>query len=205
VTERSSHVAQAVWWCGLSVGWAAIAGATSLIAGLVAGSIALIGFGADSLVDGSASAVLVWRFSAEISDASQAERVERQAARAVGVILMLIGLYLTVAAVLALANRSSPETSVVGVALSAASVLVLPILAQAKLRLAQPLASSALHGDGVLSLAGAGLAAATLLSLLVNSAFGWWWADAVAALLIAATLLRESWLITRGALRRCVE
>jgi divalent metal cation (Fe/Co/Zn/Cd) transporter len=135
VTERSSHVAQAVWWCGLSVGWAAIAGATSLIAGLVAGSIALIGFGADSLVDGSASAVLVWRFSAEISDASQAERVERQAARAVGVILMLIGLYLTVAAVLALANRSSPETSVVGVALSAASVLVLPILAQAKLRL----------------------------------------------------------------------
>jgi hypothetical protein len=98
---------------------------------------------------------LAWR-----TDSYPARRrasFECQAARAVGVILTLIGLYLTVAAVLALANRSSPETTVVGVALSAASVLVLPILAQAKLRLAQGLASSALQGDGVLSLAGAGL------------------------------------------------
>jgi divalent metal cation (Fe/Co/Zn/Cd) transporter len=181
------------------VGWAAIAGATSLIAGLVAGSIALIGFGADSLVDGAASAVLIWRFSAERSGANRADVVERRAARLVGAILILIALYLTVAAVLALANRSSPEGTVVGVALTAASVLVLPVLARAKLRLAEPLASSALHGDGVLSLAGAGLAAATLLSLLVDSAFGWWWADAVAALLIAGTLLREGWLISRGA------
>ena len=155
-----------------------------MTSGLIAGSIALIGFGADSLVDGSASAVLV----------------ERQAARAVGVILMLIALYLTIAAVLALANRSSPETTLVGVVLSAASVLVLPILGRAKLRLAKSLASSALHADGVLSLAGAGLASATLLSLFADSALGWWWADAVAALLIAGTLFRESLLISRGAL-----
>ena len=200
MTERSSQVAQAVVWCGLSIAWAAIAGATSLTAGLIAGSIALIGFGADSLVDGSASAVLVWRFRAEDSEADHAEQVERQAARAVGVILMLIALYLTIAAVLALANRSSPETTLVGVVLSAASVFVLPILGRAKLRLAKSLASSALHGDGVLSLAGAGLAAATLLSLFADSALGWWWADAVAALLIAGTLFRESWLISRGAL-----
>ena len=77
-------------------------------------------------------------------------------------------------------------------------MLVLPILAKAKLRLARPLESSALHGDGVLSLAGAVLAAATLISFLLDSAFGWWWADAVAALLIAGTLLREGWLISRA-------
>lgn len=73
---------------------------------------------------------------------------------------------------------------------------MLPVLARAKLRLAGRLGSSALRGDGVLSLAGAALAAATLVSLLVQSAFGWWWADAVAALLIAGTLLREGSLIS---------
>ena len=75
--------------------------------------------------------------------------------------------------------------------MTAASILVLPVLARAKLRLSEQLTSSALHGDGVLSLAGAALAAATLVSLLVDSAFGWWWADAVAGMLIAVTLVRE--------------
>jgi divalent metal cation (Fe/Co/Zn/Cd) transporter len=176
-----------------------MAGATALIAGLVAGSVALIGFGADSIVDGSASAVLVWRFSAERSGAGHAHVVERRAARLVGAILVVIGLYLTVAAVVALASHSHPQSTVVGAALTAASVLVLPVLARAKLRLAKQLGSSALRGDGVLSFAGAVLAAATLLSLLADSAFGWWWADAVAALLIAGTLLREGWLISLDA------
>jgi divalent metal cation (Fe/Co/Zn/Cd) transporter len=187
-----------VWWCALSVAWAVAAGATAFIAGLVVGSVALIGFGADSIVDGSASAVLVWRFSTERSGASHADVVERRAAHLVGAILVLIGLYLAVAAVFALANHSHPESTVVGVALTAASVPVLPVIARAKLRLAKQLGSSALHGDAVLSLAGAVLGAATLISLLVDSAFGWWWADAVAALLIAGALLRESWLIRVG-------
>jgi divalent metal cation (Fe/Co/Zn/Cd) transporter len=187
-----------VWWCGLSVVWTVLAGATALIAGLVVGSVALIGFGADSIVDGSASAVLVWRFGAEKSGTINVDVVERRAARLVGGILVLIGVYLAVAAVVAMANHSHPEHTVVGVVLTAASVLVLPVLARAKLRLSNQLGSSALHGDGVLSLAGAALAAATLVSLLVESAFGWWWADAVAALLIAAILLREGCLISLG-------
>jgi divalent metal cation (Fe/Co/Zn/Cd) transporter len=196
VIARSNQLARAVWWCALSVAWAVGAGGTALIAGLVVGSVALVGFGADSIVDGSASAVLVWRFSAERSGASHADVVERRAARLVGGILVLIGVYLAVAAVVALANHSHPERSAVGVALTAASLAVLPVLARAKLRLAKQLDSSALHGDGVLSSAGAALAAATLVSLLVESAFGWWWADAVAALLIAGALLREGWLIS---------
>lgn len=197
VTDRSSRLVQAVHWCALSVAWAAAAGAAALIAGLVAGSVALIGFGADSIVDGSASAVLVWRFSAERSEAGHVDVVERRAARLVAAVLVLIGAYLIVAAVFALANHWHPEGTVIGATLTAASVLMLPVLARAKLRLAEQLYSPALHGDGVLSLAGAVLAAATLISLLVNSAFGWWWADAVVALLIAGTLLREGWLISR--------
>jgi divalent metal cation (Fe/Co/Zn/Cd) transporter len=142
--------------------------------------------------------VLVWRFGAEKAGAINVDVVERRAARLVGGILVVIGVYLAVAGVVALANRSHPEHTAVGVVLTAASVLVLPVLARAKLRLSNQLGSSALHGDGVLSLAAAALAAATLVSLLVESALGWWWADAVAAMLIAATLPREGWLISLG-------
>lgn len=196
VMVRSDQLRLAVWWCALSVAWAVLAGVTALIAGVIADSVALIGFGADSIVDGSASAVLVWRFSAERSNASDTDVVERRAARLVGGILVLIGAYLVVAGVIALANHSHPERTALGVALTAASMLVLPVLARAKLRLAKQFDSAALHGDGVLSLAGAVLATATLISLLLDSAFGWWWADAVAALLIAGTLLREGWLVS---------
>jgi divalent metal cation (Fe/Co/Zn/Cd) transporter len=164
----------------------------------VVGSVALIGFGADSIVDGSASAVLIWRFAAEQAAAINVEVVERRTARLVGGVLVLIGIYLAVASVIELADHSHPTHTPVGMVLTGASLLVLPVLAHAKLRLSNQLGSSALHGDGVLSLAGAALAAATLISLLVESAFGWWWADAAAALLIAATLLREGCSISLG-------
>ena len=189
--HRPHYVSEAIRWCALSVGWATVAGGTSLAAGAAAGSVALVGFGADSIVDGSASAVLVWRFGRERSGATGTEVIERRANRIVGAILILIGLYLTASAIAELANHSAPDRSTLGLVLTAASVLVLPVLARAKLNLARPLESSALREDGVLSLAGAALAAATLLSLLLNASFGWWWSDAVAALMISATLIRE--------------
>jgi divalent metal cation (Fe/Co/Zn/Cd) transporter len=189
--QRSDHVGQAIRWSALSLGWALLVGATSLAAGVAAGSVALVGFGADSIVDGSVSAMLVWRFRVERSGARDTELVERRATRIVGAILVLIGLYLIASAVTELASHSVPDRSTIGIFLSAASALVLPVLATAKLRLAGPLDSSALRADGILSLAGAALASATLASLLLDASLGWWWSDAVAALAIAATLLRE--------------
>ena len=100
--------------------------------------------------------------------------VERRAARAIGAVLVVIGVDVSVSAVAALAGHSVPLRSTVGVVLTAASILVLPVLARAKLRLARLLGSSALRGDGVLSLAGAALAAVALASLALNAAFGWW-------------------------------
>jgi divalent metal cation (Fe/Co/Zn/Cd) transporter len=191
--RRDQHVSEAIRWCALSVGWAALAGAGAVIAGFSAGAIALIGFGADSITDGMASAVLVWRFRHEQSGGHHVHLVERRAAQAVGAILILIALYVAVSAVAALAGHSVPDSSTVGLALTGASVLVLSVLARAKLRLAGRLESSALRGDGVLSLAGAALAAVTLASLALDAAFGWWWCDSVAALLIAAFMLREGW------------
>jgi divalent metal cation (Fe/Co/Zn/Cd) transporter len=172
------------------VAWAAFAGTSSLVAGLAASSIALVAFGANSILDGTASGVLVWRFRHERSGAD-ADTVERRAALAVGVVMSAVALYLGARAVRALVDHSGPETSSFGVLLTAASAVVLPVLAGAKLRLAAPLRSPGLRGDGVLSLAGAVLAAATMLSLLVDAELDWWWADSVAALLISTLLLVE--------------
>lgn len=189
--RRDQDVSSAIRWCALSVLWAVIVGASAVVAGLAAGVIALVGFGADSITDGLASAALVWRFRRERSGEHDVELVERRVAWAVGTILIGIGIYVGASAVLALADHSAPDSSSAGVALTSASILVLPVLARAKLRLASSLHSSALRGDGILSLAGAALAAVTLASLALDAAVGWWWCDAVAALLIAAFLLRE--------------
>jgi divalent metal cation (Fe/Co/Zn/Cd) transporter len=188
---RDRHVSEAIRWCALSVAWAVIVGVTAVVDGFAAGAIALVGFGADSITDGSASAVLVWRFRQERSSSHDLDVVERRAARMVGAVLVVIGVYVSVSAVAALAGHSVPERSTVGVVLTAASILVLPVLARAKLRLARLLRSSALRGDGVLSLAGAALAAVALASLALDAAFGWWWSDAVAASAIAVVLLGE--------------
>lgn len=191
--EGDEHVSQAIRWCGVSVAWAAIVGATAVIAGLGAGAIVLVGFGADSITDGLASAVLVWRFGHERAGHDNVELIEFRAARAIGAILIAIGGSLSISAIAALAAHSTPDRSPVGLALATASVLVLPVLAQAKLRLADALQSTALRGDGILSLAGAVLAAVTLASLVLDAALRWWWSDAVAALLIATFLVREGW------------
>ena len=189
--DRSLLLSAAIYWSAASLIWASLVGLTSIVAGIAASSVALVGFGANSFLDGSASAVLVARFRHEHLGRGDADPIERRSGYAVGAAMIGVALYLTASAISALASSSEPETSVVGVAITTASVVVFPVLARAKLRLAGPLGSTALRGDGVLSLAGAILAAATLASLALDSAFGWWWADAVAALLIAAILLGE--------------
>ena len=204
MAQRNADVSEAIRWCGLSVGWAAIVGVSAIVAGFAAGAVALIAFGADSITDGCASAVLVWRFNRERSAEHDLVRIERRAARAVGAILILIGLYVSESAIAALIGHSAPERSPVGLALTAASVLVLPVLACAKLRLAGPLQSTALRGDGILSLAGAALAAVTLASLALDRVLGWWWSDAVAALAIAGFVLAAGWKTSRTAGRRPV-
>ena len=87
MAQRNSQISAAIRWCGLSVGWAAIAGLTAIIAGSAAGAVALVAFGADSITDGSASAVLVWRFHRERSTDHHLDRIEQRAAQAVGAVL----------------------------------------------------------------------------------------------------------------------
>ena len=189
--ERAEIVRAAARISWFSIVWSIIVGAVALVSGIAAGSLALVGFGFDSVIDSSASVVLVWRFRIEGHSPHHAERVERIAERAVGITLLCVALYIVVAATHSLATGGEPGGTAVGVAISIASVAVLPAVAVVKFRIAARLGSRALRGDGMLTAAGAVLAVVTLLALVLNSAFGWWWSDSVAALLIAVFLANE--------------
>jgi divalent metal cation (Fe/Co/Zn/Cd) transporter len=190
--HRAELVGAALRISWFSVVWSMLAGIAALISGVAAGSLALVGFGLDSVIDSSASVVLVWRFSAESNDEARAERVERVAGRFVGGVLAAVALYIIVESARALAGGSGPENTAVGDTIAVASVLVLPGVAWWKLRLSAGLGSRALRGDGVLTAAGAVLALVTLVALILNNAFDWWWADSVAALAIALLLATEA-------------
>jgi cation diffusion facilitator family transporter len=193
LSERHALVLAAVRVSGMSVAWSLVVGTVAVVSGVAEHSLALVALGLESLIDGSASVMLVWRFRVEQRDPDRARRVEHVASRVIAITLLVVAAYVTAQAVRALVIGSEPEGEVAGVVIAAASIVVLPFLAIAKFRLARRLGSVALRGDGVLTAAGAVLAFAVLLGLVGNGAFGWWWSDAVAALLIAAFLARDGW------------
>jgi divalent metal cation (Fe/Co/Zn/Cd) transporter len=175
----------------VSVAWAVAAGSSAIVAGTSVHSIALVGFGLESGVDGLASVVLLWRFAAEGRSADSARQMEHAARRAVGAVLVIVAVYVGAVAILALVAASPPGRSYPALVLAGASLAFLPFLSIAKFRLARRLPSDALRADGVLSGAGAALAAAVLVGLLVNDTLGWGWADAAAAVCIAAAMIAE--------------
>jgi divalent metal cation (Fe/Co/Zn/Cd) transporter len=186
-------LSRAQLYCGLTVAWNICAGGASLIVGAATGSLALIAFGLDAAVDSIASSTLVWRFGQERTHAERGDELERTALRVVGATLVAIALYVLIQGIRSLAARSHPNGSAFGVVLAAASLLVLPLLAYRKMRLASVLQSRALRGDALLSAAGASLAMIALVGQLLNNLLGWWWADSVAALVIGLGLFIEGW------------
>lgn len=194
-TEQLSQHAlltRALWWSAASLGWALLVGGLSVYEGWIVGSTALVGFGLGSVADGGASATLIWRFRHELSGHPESHELERRAILIVGVLLAVISVYLVVRAGVALSRHSGPHGSPIAFGLTVASLLVLPVLAHAKLKLAGPVGSRALRADGVLSAAGAALAAAAMIGLALSTGVDLWWADSVAALLISVVLARES-------------
>jgi divalent metal cation (Fe/Co/Zn/Cd) transporter len=176
----------------LTIAWNTVIGTGAVVTAVLTGALSLIGFGINALVDSSISALLVWRFrSEEAGHAERAERVERLALRAAGAAFLLIAVYLVVQAIRALVTARHSQFSAFGLAQAVASVIVLPLLGVAKYRLASQLGSRALRADGLLTLFGATLALIALVALVVERAFGWWWGDAVGALLIAGALSTE--------------
>ena len=191
VPERARLLGSALRLSYFTIGWNGVVGALALVVSVLDQSPALAGFALNALLDSSASAVLVWRFSSERRDPTRAERLERSAQYGVAFAMVLVALYVGFQGVRGLVEGSHPHASVFGAIVAAASLLVLPWLGRAKLRVAAGLASGALRGDAVLTLASAALAAATLAALLLNGALGWWWTDPAVAVLIATGLALE--------------
>jgi divalent metal cation (Fe/Co/Zn/Cd) transporter len=189
--ERASLLVMALRLSFFSVAWGGVVGTAALVVAFVDGSLALAGFALSALLDLSASAVLVWRFRRERQDPIAAEALERRAQSWIAIAMLTASLYVGVQAVRALIDGSHPEASTFGVILAAASLGVLPWLGLWKLRLASGLASVALRGDAILTLAAAVLATVTLMALILTSALSWWWADPAAALIIALALTVE--------------
>jgi divalent metal cation (Fe/Co/Zn/Cd) transporter len=179
----------------LGIGWHAVEAGVAISAGVVAGSIALVGFGADSVVESIAGFVLVWRL-APVRAASEA--AERRAQRLIALSFFLIAGYIAVEAARTLATASHPDASWVGIGLSAVTLLTMPPLAAAKARVGRRLGSSATHSEGRQNMLCAYLSGALLVGLGANAVLGLWWADPVTALLIAAVALREGREAWRG-------
>ena len=175
----------------LTIGWNVAEAFVALGAGVAAGSVSLIGFGLDSTIEVSAAVVLAWRLRQETrEDCTQTS--DRTATRLIAVSFAVLALYVGVQAALDLVNRAAPEASRVGIALTALSLLVMPLLARAKGRLAPVLGSRAVEAEAAQTNLCAVLSGVVLVGLAANAALGWWWADPTAALLVAAIAAVEA-------------
>jgi divalent metal cation (Fe/Co/Zn/Cd) transporter len=179
----------------LSLLWMGAEGAVAITAGVLAGSIALIGFGIDSAIEGVASLVIIWRFTGSRLGSSAAEH---RAQKLVAVQFFVLAPYVAYEATRHLIGAHHPEISTLGMVLTATSLVGMPILGVAKQRLANTLGSSATHGEGAQNLLCAYLAGAVFLGLVGNALFGLWWLDPFAAFLVAGVAVREGVQTWRG-------
>lgn len=178
----------------LTVGWNMIEAVVAIGAGLAANSVALVGFGIDSVVESASGGVLIWRLKAEAGDmdAAAIERLDRRARKLVAGSLFALATYVGFDAVRALWTRDMPVTSPVGIALTALSMAVMAWLARAKYRAATALKSRALEADSFQTSACWWLSVIALTGMALNAILGWWWADPIAALVMVVFILKEA-------------
>ena len=175
----------------LTIGWNSLEAVTAIGSGLLAGSIALVGFGFDSVIESLSGAVLLWRLFA-------GEHREQLALKLVGVSFLVLAAYVAFDAGKSLLLREPPEASYVGIGLAILSLIVMPVLAQAKRRVAANLKSRALQADSRQTDICAYLSAILLVGLGLNALFGWWWADPVAGLVMIPIITKEGIEALRG-------
>lgn len=181
----------------LTLGWNSLEAMAAIVSGLVAGSIALVGFGFDSVIECASGATLLWRLR------DGGEHRERTALRLVGVSFLLLSAYVAWDAVTALLQKEAPHESIFGICVAILSLIAMPLLARAKRKVARELNSGAMHADSRQTDLCAYLSAILLGGLLLNATLHWWWADPVAALIMVPIIVREGWDGIRG--RTCCD
>lgn len=180
----------------LTIAWNSLEAIISIAAGLFAGSIALVGFGLDSLIEVSSGAALLWRLHMDAPE--RRERAEQIALKLVGVSFLLLAAYVVFDSVKSLLKREAPESSYVGIAIAALSLVAMPLLARAKRRVAAEINSRALEADSRQTDICMYLSAILLGGLILNALFGWWWADPAAALVMVPIIVKEGVEALRG-------
>jgi divalent metal cation (Fe/Co/Zn/Cd) transporter len=181
----------------LTIAWNTFEAAVALVSGLLASSVALVGFGLDSVIETISAGILLWRFRLD----HNVEGRERTAHRLVGVCFLLLATYVAIESIRALWTKASPERSIPGILIAIAAVVVMPLLGRAKRRVAAQLGSRALHADSRQADFCAYLSMILLAGLLLHALLGWWWADLVAALVMTPIIAREGVQGLRG--ERC--
>ena len=182
-----------LWLVGATMAYNVIEAVIALWSGAAAESIALVGFGLDSLIECAAAGVLLWRLDLETRgvDSHTLERAERRVHRFVGATFLALAAYVTAQSISTLWQQEAPDESWIGIALAAASLVIMPLVSWGKLRAAREIRSAALRAEAKETLACSYLSLALLLGLVANATGGWWWADPVAALAMVPWLLRE--------------
>lgn len=173
-----------------TIAWNCLEGVVAVIAGLIAGSISLVGFGIDSFIEVTSGAALLWRMSVD-ADVDHRERNERLALRTVGLCFITLSAYIAYESIADLRRRQAPEHSIPGIILACVSLLVMPLLSRAKRKVGTALSSAAMHADAKQTDFCVYLSAILLGGLLLNALLGLWWADPVAALVMAPIIAKE--------------
>lgn len=196
-SSRSEQVARGVWLEWFTVGYNSLEGLVALIAGFLAGSIALVGFGLDSVIEVASGGALLWRLRGDAEE-SQRENMEATSLRIVGISFLALAVYVGYEGITSLAGKKTPEQSLTGIVLAMVSLVVMPLLARAKRRVAARIASAALTADAKQTEFCTYLSAILLGGLLLNVLFGWWWADPIAGLLMVPIIAKEGVDALRG-------
>ena len=173
-----------------TVVWNALEGLAAVIAGAFAGSISLVGFGIDSFIEVTSGSVLLWRMSVD-ADVQRRERNERRALMIVGACFLALAAYITYESATDLWSKKAPEHSIPGIILACVSLIVMPLLSRAKRKVGRALGSAAMHADAKQTEFCRYLSAILLVGLLLNTLFGLWWADPVAALVMVPIIAKE--------------
>jgi divalent metal cation (Fe/Co/Zn/Cd) transporter len=186
---------RALWLEYFTVGWNVIEGVVAIGAGLLAGSVALIGFGVDSSIEVISAIGLLWRLQKAGPTATVAEEssAERRALYVVAATFLLLAAYISFEAITALVGREEPERSTVGLVLSVLSLVIMPALAYAKQRTGRELGSRALVADSVETWVCSYLSLALLAGVGLHELLGWWWADPVGALAMLPVIVWQGW------------
>lgn len=200
---RGTLVRRGLWLNYATIGYNTLEAVGSILAGVLAGSVALVGFGFDSAIEVTAAGAAQWRLRADL-DPERRERVERITHRVIGWSFLALAAYVLIDSGEMLVSGESPERSALGIAILAASVVVMPVLARAKRRVARGLTSRALEADAKQTSLCAYLSIIALAGVALNAVLAWWWADPVAALAMVPIIAKEGIEGVRGE-RACTD